>query len=121
MPVPSAAVGAAGARNRLVTVQQLTESIGASGRPVETWTSLAKVWMERMDMTGAERFRADQLSARYDTRWRMPYRSDMDPETVNVPKKRRLLYQGRIYDIVTAMPIGLHDTVELLTISKAVA
>ena len=112
-------VGAAGARNRLVTIQQMTVSKGDSGRPVETWSTLTTAWMERIDLGGNERFRADQLSAKYDSRWRMPYQSDMDPDVVNVPKKRRLLYKERVYDIVTALPIGLNDTIELMTISKA--
>jgi SPP1 family predicted phage head-tail adaptor len=110
--------GTAGVRTRLVTIQQMTESIGGSGRPVETWTSLARAWMERIDASGDEQFGNASLATRYDTRWLMPYQRNMDPEVQNVPKSRRLQLNGRIYDIISAVPIGLHDRIELRTIAK---
>ncbi len=85
-----------GERDRPVTIQQLTESQGTSGYPVEGWTTLAApVWMRRMDMRQSEKFAAAQLSAPVDTQWEMGWRSDMDPETVDVAKTRRLSYKGR--------------------------
>jgi len=112
-----------GERNRAVTVQQLTESTGTSREPVEGWTTLVTpYWMSREDVGGRERFRADQVSSPYDTRWEGGYRSDMDPEIVDVPKKRRIVYQGRQHDIVAASIISVGDQVragiELLTLAR---
>ena len=111
-------VAMAGARNRLVTIQQMTETAGPSGRPVETWSALCDAWMLRDDSSGEEAFRNETLSSKYDTAWTMPYQADMDPERVNVPKYRRLTLYGRIYDIVTATPVGLNHQIQLLTIAK---
>jgi head-tail adaptor len=107
-----------GERDRLVLIEQVTESAGASHFPVETWTALRQVYMRKRDQKGSERFAAGQLTAPQMTTWEMGYAADMDPETVDVPKRRRLAYQGRTYDIVDASQIGRHDGIELLTLAK---
>lgn len=108
-----------GERDRAVTVQQLTESAGASGFPVETWSTLVSpYWVKKMDASGRERFGSGQLSAPFDTRWEGAYHPDLDPETVNVAKTRRLVYQGRPYDIVAASMIGMREGIEFLTLAR---
>lgn len=107
-----------GERDRLVTIQQTSDGVSASGFPTETWTTLTTAWMRAMDITGMERFAAQQLSAQSVTQWEMGYRSDMDPELVNVSKTRRLLYQNRVYDITAASQIGRREGIELITLAK---
>ncbi len=107
-----------GERDRSVIVQQLTDSVGTSGFPVETWDTLDTVWMRKLDVSGRERFMAAQLSAPIDTQWEMGYRADMDPELEDVRKTRRLVYQGRVFDIVDASQIGRREGIELLTLAK---
>jgi SPP1 family predicted phage head-tail adaptor len=112
-----------GERDRPVTIQQraTTDTVDDSGFPTDNgagWTTLASsVWMRKLDLKGQERFQANQLSAPFDTQWEMGYRADMDPELLDVPKLRRLLYQGRSYDIVAASHIGLREGVELMTLA----
>jgi hypothetical protein len=72
----------AGALDREITLQQLTDGVAASRFPKETWTTLDTVWASRRDMSGAERFRANQLSAATQSIWKIQYRDDMDPESV---------------------------------------
>ncbi len=105
-----------GDRDTLVTVQQLTESTGASGFPVETWTALDDMWVAKLDAGGQERFRAGQLSGPAVARWQLSYRADMDPDLVDVVKRRRILYAGRAYDVVAAANIGRAEGVELTTL-----
>lgn len=114
-----------GARDRLVTIQsrpsadsEVAETVSISGMPVDDWATLANVWMERVNLGGRERFAASQMSAPYDTRWRMNYRADMDPELIDVPKLRRLVYQGRTYDITAAEQMGRRDGIELSTLAR---
>lgn len=109
----------AGDLDREVVIQQLTESSGSSGFPVESWSTLDTVWMERMAITGSERFRAAQLSAPIEARWQLHYRADMDPDLVDVPKFRRLLYLGRAYDITSAEEIGRQEGIELHTLASS--
>lgn len=86
-----------------VTIQTLTEGADASGAPSESWDALTTVWMTRRSVNGGrESFQANQLSGALVTQWTMRYLDTMDPDQVDVVKKRRLLYLGRVYDIVQA-------------------
>jgi len=107
-----------GARDRSVTIQQLAESVGGSNYPVGTWSTLTTAWMRKRDLKGWERFKAAQVSAPAETLWEMGYRPDMDPDLVDVPKTRRLVYEGRIYDITAASQIGRREGVELMTLGS---
>lgn len=106
-----------GERDREITVQALTESVGGSGFPVETWGPLRTVKAKKADLSQRERFVSDQNSAPADTRWTLPYSSDYDPELVDVAKQRRLVYRGRVYDIVSALIVGRRRGVEVVTLS----
>lgn len=111
-------MAASGKRDRLVTIQSMASSVGGSGFPVETWTDLSTVWAHRMDSRGTERFRADQLSAPFDTRWEVPYSEEWDPELVEVPKARRLVHEGRAHDIVWAEQLGRRQGIALMTLAR---
>ena len=111
------APSAAGRRDVLVTVEQVTDSVGASGFPVQTWTTLAQIWMGRQAVRASERFVTHQDSAWADTRWYAPYRADLDPDLVAVTKTRRLVVAGRAHDIVAAHVVD-RRYVELTTLAK---
>lgn len=107
--------------DRRVTIQQATESVGSSGMPVQTWTALDDAWMGRESLKGMERLQAGQVASRYDSRWLMHYRADMDPDAVDVPKARRLVLGGRVQEIVAAQQIGRKEGIELTTMSTTKA
>ena len=100
----------AGKRDKLVTIERYTTNTQQpSGFPSEPWESLGQEWMSKRDSTGNERLKMGELAAAFDTEWVCPYRSDMDPEAIDVPKLRRLVYGGRQFDITRAR---LADRVE---------
>lgn len=108
----------AGDLDREVTIEQLTSSVGATKFPVETWSTLhAGVWMSKEQASGSERFGFGQLQASLVTVWTMRYIADMDPDLLDVPKARRLVYGGRTYDITAAVHIGRKDRIELTTLA----
>jgi SPP1 family predicted phage head-tail adaptor len=109
----------AGERDRRIVIEQLAQSIATTGFPVETWTTLRTMYAQKLDLSGTERFRADQLSASYDTRWEINYVADMDPNLVGVSKQRRIVHAGQTHDIVAASEIGRREGIELLTLAKA--
>lgn len=109
---------ASGARDRRVTIQQMTQSAGSSNFPVETWTDLTTVDMHKDERVRQEEFTANHLSAPFETRWEAPYSSDWDPDLVDVPKVRRLLYEGRTYDIRHAEQLGRRRGVAFLTLAR---
>jgi len=107
-----------GARDRAVKIEQLTPSTGSSRFPVESWTDLAwPVYMSKRDLSGTERerFVMDQITAPFDTVWEFAYRPDMDPELVDVPKTRRLVYQNRTHNIIDATQVGRRAGVQVMT------
>lgn len=108
-----------GQRDQEVRIEQLASSVASTRYPVETWTTLvATEWMARTELRANERFTANQPLVSTETQWEMEYRADMDPDLLNVPKSRRLVYMGRIYDIVAASVIGPKRGIELLTIAR---
>lgn len=107
-----------GDRDREVTIQRVTDGIADSGMPIETWRLLSTEFMAKVDLTARERFQASQMSASADARFEMAYREDMDPDLVDVPKARRLVYRGRTYDITMARLIGRNEGIELFTLAK---
>jgi len=107
-----------GERDRYVGIEQVTQSIGASRMPVETWVPLVNMFMSKQDVSGRERLATGQVTAPFDTRWVMKYRSDMDPELVDVPQRRRLNYRSRIHNIVFARQVDRDSTIELLTTAR---
>ena len=107
----------AGLRDRAVTIEGLTATTGPSGFPVESWTPIATLYAFRRDATGRERFAADQTTAPYDTVWEVNYTRDLDPQTVDVPRTRRLVAEGRVYDVVAAAVIGPRQGIEVTTLA----
>jgi head-tail adaptor len=103
-----------GARTKFVRIEQMTETV-VDGFNVEQWITLTSMFMARRDLQGSERFMAAQLQAHYETEWRMPYDARMDPERIDVPKYRRLMYANRIYDIVTGTVGDMRSEIVLLT------
>lgn len=99
--------------DRRVTIQQATNGVDEAGAPLQTWTTLATVWMGRDHIRGMERVQAGMAQSAYDARWLMHYRADMDPDLVDVPKDRRLVFGGRVHEIVGAQHVGRKQGIEL--------
>lgn len=92
---------------------------GDSGFPIETWTVLANpYWCARSDVRGDESLEGGQVSAQVQTLWSGAYRPDMDPELLDVAKRLRLRYQGRIYDILSGFIVGARVGLEFVTLSR---
>lgn len=112
-----------GRLDRFVTIQQrpvADTSDATSSEPVSTWTNLVtNVPMSRADLSGSEQFRADQMTARFDTEWEMQWRADMDPDAVDVAKVRRLKLGTRLYDIVRCVEVGKRKGLRIQTVASS--
>lgn len=110
-----------GERDTQITIQKLLESQGSSSFPVEDWTTTEPItiFARREDLRSGEKLQFSQLSAHADTRWEVNYRADLDPDQIDVPKTRRVLYKNRAYDITGASIIGRNEGIELLTIASS--
>lgn len=108
-----------GALVHKVTIQQAVESLGASRQPILTWSTLTTAWMSRLEKSAREQFRSEQTSSASTVVWVMRYAASMSPDVVDVAKLRRLVYQGRTYDILDARIMGRRDWIELTTLAAS--
>lgn len=108
---------AAGQRDKPVQIQSKTDSSASSGFPVEGWPTLATVYMSREDVRADERAAAGMDTAFVETQWQMPYMAAMDPELVDVPATKRLVYRNRVYNIRAAALMDRRQGIELLTLA----
>ena len=97
----------------------MTDAVGASQFPIETWTPLVTVLAAYDEEGGGEVFTANQVAGTAAGRWTMPYRADCDPEVVDVVKLRRLVANGRVHDVIGATQIGRRQGLEFRTIAQA--
>lgn len=96
-----------GRRNVSVTVQRRTVTTGDSEAPIETWSTLRTVMVSKEDLPmndSRESFKGNQLAARMETAFGLPYNRDMDPDLVDVAAERRIKHGSRVYDITRATP-----------------
>jgi hypothetical protein len=111
-----------GRRDRVARLEQFTAADTAdatSGEPVETWTTLVpRMPVGRIGVSGWERFKENQVTARFDDAWEMNYRADMDPDLVDLPKRRKMVYEGRELDIVYGQVIGRRAGIVVLTLAS---
>lgn len=91
----------AGRRKHYLLIEQLVEGQAGSNFPTENWIKLQNAWAARDYVTLDEVTKADQLSASTVTEWDIPYSTFMDPDRIEVAKKRRVVYHGRTYDILS--------------------
>jgi SPP1 family predicted phage head-tail adaptor len=101
----------AGRLDRRVTIEQATATQNDYGEPVRTWSTLATVWAEKLDLKASERFAGDQHDARIDTVWRIRYRADVTP-------LMRVSHGGLRYDIQGTRELGRRAGLELLTTAQ---
>lgn len=109
----------AGRRDQWVTIEALTPAGTGSGFPGGSWAALAVVAMSRRGVAAAERQRLEQPAAYLTDVWTAPYRPDCDPDLVDVPARRRLVYRGRVFDITAASVIGRRQGIELETLAAS--
>ena len=84
----------------------------ASGEPIETFTDLATVWGQRVELRGAERYESQQVAAKVDVKYIIRYRDDVGPLD-------RFTEGGREYDISAVLEIGRRVGLELHAQARA--
>ena len=106
-----------GDRDVLITIEGATEAIAPTGFVVETFAPLPPpIWARREAAApSGEPFTGDQIVGRESTIWTVPYRADLDPDGVDVPKLRRVTYAGAVYDIVSASLLSRRGLIRLAT------
>jgi SPP1 family predicted phage head-tail adaptor len=84
-----------GSLNRRATLQRATVTRNDFNEEIETWNTLASVWINRRDASANEAYRAQEVGAQISTRFTIRYSSDVD----DLNPRDRLLYDGTVYNI----------------------
>lgn len=98
----------AGRLDRRVTLRKRSVSRNATGEQVATFSDLATVWAEKLDIAGREYFSAQQVQSGVTSRWRIRWRTD-------VTVLDRIRFNGIEHDIQHVAELGRRDGLELLT------
>jgi head-tail adaptor len=108
-----------GLRDRSVVIQSrpVTDEVDTAGFPSPTWTALCTMWARKHAASGQERERYGQTTAAAVDVFEVNYRADLDPELLDVPKLRRVLFNSRIHDIVWAETVDRRDGIRLVTLT----
>ncbi len=85
-----------GDMNRRATLQRATVSRNSFNEPIETWETLASVWVQKSDVSAGEAFRAQEVGAQLDVRFRIRY----DSSWADLSASDRLTYAGKTFNIV---------------------
>jgi SPP1 family predicted phage head-tail adaptor len=104
----------AGSLDRRIVLQRYSLTRDDLNNAVETWTTLATVWAEKLDISDRERVTAAQLGADITTRFRIRYSSAV----AALNPKDRVLYGGRTYDVMGVKEIGRREGLELTTAAR---
>jgi SPP1 family predicted phage head-tail adaptor len=84
---------AIGKMDRRITIQQLTQGIGADyGEPTQTWSDWATVWANVYYGGGREFEQARQVNAEISAQFQIQYCSGL-------LQTMRILYDGKYFDI----------------------
>lgn len=96
----------AGELDRLITIEQVTESRDAVGGTVLTWSTLAQVRAKVKPIAGREYYSADRINAQIDALFTIYFRSD-------VTEKMRISYDSKYWDIQRITEIGRRRGLEI--------
>ena len=88
---------AAGAYNRRVTVKQPATGVDSIGQPLTTWTTVAQLWANILNKSGAQAIKAERDVSAMQTSIRIRYRTD-------ITDAMRFEYGTIVYKIQAVLP-----------------
>lgn len=92
----------AGNLDRRIKIQRCTTTRNGLGEPIETWSTLARVWASKRDMTDVERLRAAEIGEVLTTRFVIRWSS----QVADVDGRDRVLFDGLTYNVTGVRRLG---------------
>lgn len=105
---------AAGDLDRRITIQRAATVTDAFGGEMPIWTDLATVWASVELVKDGERFRAAEVAASVDVRFRIRW-------GLGVTVEDRVFYDGRAWEIAGVKEIGRRVGQEISASARAEA
>ena len=97
-----------GRLDRLITIKSKSIITNSFGEEVIVWvTTASDVWAERLELSGSERFTAQQTVPNMSCKYRIRYRRNITPLNI-------LIEGGNEYDIQAVLEIGRKEGLELI-------
>jgi SPP1 family predicted phage head-tail adaptor len=104
----------AGKRDRRIALQQAVIAYDVLNNPTSTWSTVATVWAERMDLSDRELVAAREVGAEMTTRFRAPWSNAVS----GINPKDRLTCEGNTYEIVNVKEIGRREGIEITAVFR---
>lgn len=102
-----------GRLDRIITIQGFSSSQDSYGEEIKTWTDTAKVWANKRNAKGNERFIANQDVATVDAIFTIRYRAGI------TPLMRILDVDSREYNILSVIDVDRKRWLELHAQARA--
>jgi SPP1 family predicted phage head-tail adaptor len=103
----------AGRLDRRIRIERNTATRNSRGEVIAAWTVVAETWAQKNDLAGREPYRSEQFESQSTTRWRMRYRTDLDP-TMRIVH----IQDGQVYEIDAVSEIGRREGLDVFTTVK---
>lgn len=110
-------IGRAGSYDRLITVQSKTTAYNADGQPIDTWSTAFTLNARIESQQATERFAAQQQYATVDTVFRVRWNEAITPTLT--PQGNRVVYRGRVFDLLGVVEIGRKVEAHLPCVGRA--
>jgi SPP1 family predicted phage head-tail adaptor len=105
----------AGAMDRRVRLERATTTDTGLETAVASWSTLATVWAEKLEISDGERSRQVGAEASATTRFRVRYSATV----ASLNAKDRAVCEGRTYDIVGVKELGRREGLEITAMRRA--
>lgn len=100
--------------DRRLEIQRKVVTLSGSGAPIETWSTLATVWAQKLPDRGQERHATRQLIGTAVMMFRMRWRADLA-----LTVQDRLVFDGKTWDIHDIREIGRRLFAEIDATARA--
>lgn len=104
-----------GYMNRRGTFQRATTAPNGFNEPVQTWATLATVWLRKADVSAGEAFKAQEIGAELTTRFTVRHSTTL----AGLTPKDRLVYGGDTYEITGVREKQMNRWIEVDCVRRA--
>ena len=99
-----------GPRDRRIVIQSPgTPTVNAMGEQIPNWETVATLWAKYMPLRDSERLQAAQVQSTITVRFQVLWSLSVD----QVDERHRVLFDGRVFDVVGVKEIGRREGLEL--------
>lgn len=101
----------AGKLNRYIELQTSSPSQDAGGEYIDSWSTLANVWAEKLSSKASEKYTGEQFQGYRTIVWRIRYRTDVN-------NLARVVWESNNYDVLGVTEEGYKQ--DLIIITEAI-